>query len=162
LEVEKFRQFTAGELGFTKWAENYIIFDFQVIIRNQDLHLEEPFSILNGRYYVQAWADSWLQEPDGTQHHFTLPVIVWDTENYILWAMRSPYLDDFSEAPTDTKELMTKVLTGPIFEGSSAQWLNDQMCLTDTGDRDCGDGRDPGPYAPKIAWVPTEIIYGQD
>jgi hypothetical protein len=76
--------------------------------------------------------------------------------------MASPYLVNYSEKPINTQELMTNVFTGPIFKGSTAEWWINMLCLTDTGDRDCGDGYDQDPYYLTIGWVPTEAINGRD
>jgi len=72
-------------LGFNDHGEGYLTKGIDVYIRTEDLHLDEPFTLVDGRFYVQGWADAWFMETDGTRHHITVPIMIFDTETFDVW-----------------------------------------------------------------------------
>ncbi len=134
---------------FNDWGEGYLTKGIPVYIRTEDLHLDEPFTLADGRFYVQGWTDAWFMEVDGTKHHITVPIMIFDTETFDVWRFIStietwPNLDvnDQSEQAVQAKNIITEEFTGPFEENLYAMyWLDNYMCFTSTGVRDCGNNK---------------------
>lgn len=144
-----------GNLGYYDWGEGYITYGLYVFIRTQDAQYEQPFTMLNGRYHVQAWADAWFSEPDGTGHHITVPMRVFDTENFLLWKISLPWIQDYSDKPSDSKNRMLAENTGPWNKNIFAEAQEKDMCLTKTGIRGCDINE---PFRIEIGSIPSNDI----
>lgn len=132
-------QFNRGEFAFTDWGGGYRTIETNIKIRAQDAHYNEPFTMLNGRYYVQAWADAWFQEEDGTGHHVSIPLMVFDTENYISWQFVNPLRIDWLQFEPESKDFYKQIFTGPWSENNFASVYEEQMCFSESGNRTCTD-----------------------
>jgi hypothetical protein len=130
-------QFNRGEFAFIDWGGGYRTIATNIKIRTQDVHYNEPFTMLNGRYYVQAWADAWFQEEDNTGHHVSIPLVVFDTENYMSWQFINPFIIDWSQSESETKDIFKKIYTGPWSENDFAPLQEEKMCFSESGNRTC-------------------------
>jgi len=92
--------------------------------------------MLNGRYYVQAWADAWFQEKDGTGHHMSIPLVVFDTENYKLFRYTKIDVDDFSDRGTEGMNFFLQIYTGNWNENPYVEYLEDDLAFGETGLKD--------------------------
>lgn len=126
----------------------YRMLGLPIKFRPEDIHYDEPFSMLNGRYYVQVWADAWFQEKvrnangeyeDGPAQHITVPVMVYDTQKHALWRIGQQAVADYSQNPPSSKELLIEGYTGPASESGFVEAQINMMCLTDNGNRSCGE-----------------------
>ncbi len=128
-------QVEKGNPYFYDWGDGYRTISVPLYIRAQDAHYNEPFTMLNGRYHVQAWADAWFQEKDGTNHHMSIPLIVFDTENYRLFKYGYRHITDFLEQGANDwdLEVLLKNYTGPWSENPRAEANENQLAFNETG-----------------------------
>lgn len=145
----------------TEYGEGYKTRSWRIIIREQDLHLDEPFTLRDGRYHVQAWADAWFMDTDGKGYHLSIPLIIYDTERshaagYFngIWMMDSEV--------EGAKEVITKFFTGLFNDNAyinktGHDLLDSQWCFTDTQYRNCGE-KDMYPIFMETGYIPSPDI----
>ncbi|MDT8382633.1 MAG: hypothetical protein RQ728_10325, partial [Brevefilum sp.] len=116
-------------LGFNDWGEGYLTKGIPLYIRTEDLHLDEPFTLGDGRFHVQGWADAWFMETDGTRHHITVPIMIFNTETLDVWSFIQtietwPNLDinDQSDEAIQIRKDLTEKFTGPFRENFFAMY----------------------------------------
>lgn len=156
---------------YIRWGP-YDAVGLPIKIRPQDVHKNEPFTLLNGKYYVQVWADAWFREgiqegrgmpiEDGPIYHITVPVVVWDTEENSLWKMQ---VGDIVQTWGDTLagERLEEFYTGPFEENvfltndndPDMIEMDDVLCFTPDGNRDCGSMNN---YTIALGPIPQESI----
>jgi hypothetical protein len=115
-------------------------------IRPQDVHKDEPFTLFNGKYHVQVWADAWFREgfqeepfgpiEEGPIYHITVPIVVYDLEEDQSWIMQVPVISKYAESPRI--EMKRQSFTGPFEENFLAEDMDDILCFAADGNRDCG------------------------
>jgi hypothetical protein len=141
----------------TEYGEEYKTQQWRIIIREQDLHLNEPFTLRDGRYHVQAWADAWFMDKEGKGYHLSIPLVVFDTEKL----QRFGYFNHIWQPTSGIKEADQKILelfTGPFSENAYATNVMDEYwCFTDTQYRNCGEG-DMYPIFMETGYIPSPDI----
>jgi hypothetical protein len=139
-QVEKGNPFINDVGGYKMWGIPFKL-------RPQDIHYDEPFTMLDGRYIVQVWADAWFQEKvrnangqyeDGPAYHVTIPVMIFDHERHAVWALGTHVVPDWSQSPLENRWVAYELFTGPALENGFVEAQVKMMCLTDSGDRACG------------------------
>jgi hypothetical protein len=144
-----------NNLAAIDYGEGYINKSWRIYIRPKDLHLDAPTITLgDGRYHVQGWADAWFREIDGTAHHITVPLIIFDTETYDMWSIMGP-VQSLSPKDDLDREIFTRHFTGPFDESTYATyWLDTVMCFKANGDRDCNNEYNQSPYNINVGYIP--------
>jgi hypothetical protein len=138
----------------------YYALKLPIKIRPQDVHKNKPFTLLNGKYHVQVWADAWFREgvrvdgslKEGQIYHITVPIIVFDTEEDQTWSMQVPLINKFTDP--EGAERVEKLFTGPFEENVYLDDMDDILCFAADGNRYC---RTMDNYDIKLGAVPQEF-----
>jgi len=148
-------QVERGNLRYNEWGSEYTTSVIQLYIRAQDVHYNEPFTMLNGQYYVQAWADAWFKETSGAEYHVSVPLVVYDTKNYKLFRLYWPMVSDYSDREDESIKNMAQQFMGPWNENAFSEMIENDFNFGETG---LYHEEDNSAYAIQIGVIPTGNI----